>query len=287
AAADGRLLGLKSRVVSDAGAYHIYPLTAMLEPLGTASILPGPYLTAAYAWEAIAVATHKPPLGAYRGVGMTMGAFVMERLVDLVATRLGLDPAEVRRRNLIPRESYPHLSPSGLRYDSGDFPKALEQALAAVDPGARRAALGGVRERRRARGRTGTRARLSPARGDARRDCARRVCAARGARPRARAGARGDRVLRSARTDVLGRRAHRHGRARYRIRTRDDPTVRRGGGLRAPGESDDRRGADSRRGGAGDRRGVARARRARRGGSAVDRDADGLRAAESRRRADV
>ena len=133
AAADGRLLGLKSRVVSDAGAYHIYPLTAMLEPLGTASILPGPYLTAAYAWEAIAVATHKPPLGAYRGVGMTMGAFVMERLVDLVATRLGLDPAEVRRRNLIPRESYPHVSPSGLRYDSGDFPKALEQALAAVD----------------------------------------------------------------------------------------------------------------------------------------------------------
>src|SRR5439155_14527 len=125
--------GLKSRVVSDAGAYHIYPLTAMLEPLGTASILPGPYLTAAYAWEAIAVATHKPPLGAYRGVGMTMGAFVMERLVDLVATRLGLDPAEVRRRNLIPRESYPHVSPSGLRYDSGDFPKALEQALAAVD----------------------------------------------------------------------------------------------------------------------------------------------------------
>jgi carbon-monoxide dehydrogenase large subunit len=133
AAADGRFLALKSRVVSDAGAYHIYPLTAMLEPLGTASILPGPYLTPAYAWEAIAVATHKPPLGAYRGVGMTMGAFVMERLVDLVAVRLGLDPADVRRRNLIPREAYPHVSPSGLRYDSGDFPKALEQALGAAD----------------------------------------------------------------------------------------------------------------------------------------------------------
>jgi carbon-monoxide dehydrogenase large subunit len=129
----GRLLALRSRVVSDAGAYHIYPLTAMLEPLGTANILPGPYVTPAYAYEAIAVRTHKPPLGAYRGVGMTMGAFVMERLLDLVAARIGLDPAEVRRRNLIPREAYPHVSPSGLRYDSGDFPKALEQALAAVE----------------------------------------------------------------------------------------------------------------------------------------------------------
>jgi carbon-monoxide dehydrogenase large subunit len=131
--AAGRLLALRSRVVSDAGAYHIYPLTAMLEPLGTATILPGPYVTPAYAFEAIAVRTHKPPLGAYRGVGMTMGAFVMERLLDLVAARLGLDPAEVRRRNLIPREAYPHVSPSGMRYDSGDFPKALEQALAAAD----------------------------------------------------------------------------------------------------------------------------------------------------------
>jgi carbon-monoxide dehydrogenase large subunit len=136
-------------VISDAGAYHIYPLTAMLEPLGTANILPGPYLTPAYAYEAIAVATHKPPLGAYRGVGMTMGAFVMERLLDLLATRSGLDPAEVRRRNLIPREAYPHVSASGMRYDSGDFPKALEHALAAADyDGLRR-----VQRERRARGR--------------------------------------------------------------------------------------------------------------------------------------
>src|SRR5207249_2518566 len=66
-------------------------------------------------------------------VGMTMGAFVMERVVDLVAERLGLDPAEVRRRNLIPREAYPFTSASGMTYDSGDYPKALEQALALAD----------------------------------------------------------------------------------------------------------------------------------------------------------
>ena len=98
---------------------------------GTAAILPGPYRTPAYAWEAVAVRTHKSPLGPYRGVGMTMGAFVMERLLDLLAARLALDPAEVRRRNLIPRDAYPFTSASGMTYDSGDFPKALEAAKTA------------------------------------------------------------------------------------------------------------------------------------------------------------
>src|SRR2546422_282110 len=132
AAADGTLLALRARVVSDAGAYHAYPTTGALEPLGTASILPGPSRTPAYEYEALALATHKPPLGAYRGVGMTMGAFVIERLLDLVAARAALDPAEVRRRNFIPREAYPFTSATGLTYDSGDFPTALEQVLAAV-----------------------------------------------------------------------------------------------------------------------------------------------------------
>ena len=131
--AEGRVLALRSSVVANAGAYHIYPLTAALEPLGAANILPGPYLTPAYAYEAMAVQTNTPPLGAYRGVGMTMGAFAMERMLDLLAARLGLDPAEVRRRNLIPRDAYPFTSASGMRYDSGDFPKALEQALAAAE----------------------------------------------------------------------------------------------------------------------------------------------------------
>ena len=60
------------------------------------------------------MATNKPPLGAYRGVGMTMGAFTMERLMDLLAERLGLDPAEIRRRNFIPRDAYPFTSASGI-----------------------------------------------------------------------------------------------------------------------------------------------------------------------------
>jgi len=131
--AEGRLLALRARALSDGGAYHVFPLTGALEPLGSAGILPGPYRTPAYAYEALAVATNKPPLGAYRGVGMTMGTFVMERVLDLLAERVGLDPAEMRRRNLIPRDAYPFTSASGMVYDSGDFPGALEQALAAVD----------------------------------------------------------------------------------------------------------------------------------------------------------
>ncbi|MGH7392234.1 MAG: xanthine dehydrogenase family protein molybdopterin-binding subunit, partial [Candidatus Rokuibacteriota bacterium] len=130
---DGRVLGLRARALSDAGAYHIYPLTAALEPLGSAAILPGPYRTPAYEYECLALHTHKAPLGAYRGVGMTFGAFAMERLLDLVAERCRLDPAEVRRRNLIARDGYPFSSAGGMIYDSGDFPKGLEQALALAD----------------------------------------------------------------------------------------------------------------------------------------------------------
>ena len=126
---DGTLRALRARLVSDVGAYHVYPLTGALEALGAASILPGPYRTPAYAFEITALATTKPPLGAYRGVGMSMGAFVMERTLDLVADRLGLDPALVRQRNLIPRDAYPFTSATGFVYDSGDFPKALETAL--------------------------------------------------------------------------------------------------------------------------------------------------------------
>jgi len=130
--AEGVVLGLRARLTSDAGAYHIYPLTQAVEPLGTASILPGPYHFAAYAYTATALSSPKPPLGACRGVGMVMGAFVMERTLDLIALRLSLDPAEVRRRNLIPPEAYPYRSATGLVYDSGDYPAALRQALERV-----------------------------------------------------------------------------------------------------------------------------------------------------------
>src|SRR5262249_42679884 len=67
------------------------------------------------------------------GVGMTMGAFVMERALDLLAERLGLDPAEIRRRNLIAGDQYPFMSAAGYLYDSGDYAKGLELALELAD----------------------------------------------------------------------------------------------------------------------------------------------------------
>jgi aerobic carbon-monoxide dehydrogenase large subunit len=98
-----------------------------------AGILPGPYRFAAYAYDAYAVATSKCPTGAYRGVGMTLGTFVRERIVDMVARRAGLDPAEIRRRNFVRASEIPFATPSGLVLDSGDFVSALEQTLSAGD----------------------------------------------------------------------------------------------------------------------------------------------------------
>ncbi|MBI4589943.1 MAG: xanthine dehydrogenase family protein, partial [Candidatus Rokubacteria bacterium] len=130
---EGRILGLRARIVSDAGAYSVYPLTAALEPLGAATSLPGPYQIPHYGYEALALATTKCPAGAYRGVGQVMATFARERLVDLLASRLELDPAEVRRRNLIPQDRLPYTSAGGLVYDTGDYPACFERALALAD----------------------------------------------------------------------------------------------------------------------------------------------------------
>lgn len=127
ARSDGRVLALRARVVADVGAYHVYPTTAALEPLTLAQILPGPYEIAHYAYEIAAVATNKAPAGAYRGVGMTVGVLAMERAMDVLASRLGLDPVEVRRRNFVPESRFPYTSASGLVYDSGSFREGLDR----------------------------------------------------------------------------------------------------------------------------------------------------------------
>src|SRR5256712_10435995 len=81
----------------------------------------------------MAVATHKAPVGAYRGVGMTVGVFVMERLVDKVAATTGIDPAEVRRRNFIRPEEFPYAASTGLVYDSGRIGDTLAAGVAGFD----------------------------------------------------------------------------------------------------------------------------------------------------------
>lgn len=128
---DGTIVAIRARLVSDVGAYSVYPVTVALEPMTAVGIIPGPYRFGAYAYEAYAVATNKSPLGAYRGVGMAFGTLVRERLVDMLARRRGLDPADVRRRNFIQAGELPFATASGLVVDSGDSAGAFEQALAA------------------------------------------------------------------------------------------------------------------------------------------------------------
>ncbi len=126
---DGTLLGFRAMLVCDVGAYSIYPVTAALEPMTAAGILPGPYRVQGYSYDAYAVATNKCPTGAYRGVGMVLGTFVRERVVDMLARRTGLDPAEIRRRNFIEHGDFPYLSASGLVIDGGSYAESLAELL--------------------------------------------------------------------------------------------------------------------------------------------------------------
>lgn len=128
---EGHVLGIRAHVVCDTGAYPAFPVTAILEPMGTVQILPGPYHVPAYTYTTMAVASNKCPSGAYRGVGMGLGVFVMERLMDKAAAAAGLDPAGARRANLVRAEEFPHTSASGLVYDSGDYQATMDAALSA------------------------------------------------------------------------------------------------------------------------------------------------------------
>ena len=127
---DGTIVAIRTRIVSDGGAYSMFPTTVALEPMTAAGLVPGPYHVQGYAYDAYAVITNKAPLGAYRGVGMAPATFVRERLVDMIATRAGLDPADVRRRNFVQPTELPYVLASGLTMDSGDVAGAYAHALA-------------------------------------------------------------------------------------------------------------------------------------------------------------
>jgi carbon-monoxide dehydrogenase large subunit len=130
--ADGRLLGLDVEQIVDQGAYGTYPHGAVLEALTTPALLPGPYRLPALRVHGRAVATNKCPQGAYRGVGFAVAVYVHERMLDAIALELGLDAAEIRRRNLVRADEMPYTSLTHQSYDGGDYAAALELALAAI-----------------------------------------------------------------------------------------------------------------------------------------------------------
>lgn len=129
---DGRLVAVEAEVYCDVGAYGIFPWGQLLEALGTPEMLPGPYDLRNYTYTTHAVATNKAPQGAYRGVGLPVANFVHERLIELLSAELGVDRAEIRRRNFIPPERLPYETATGLRYDSGNYRAALDLALETV-----------------------------------------------------------------------------------------------------------------------------------------------------------
>jgi aerobic carbon-monoxide dehydrogenase large subunit len=129
---DGNMLALRADAIGDVGAYSIYPWTAALEPVQVVSFLPGPYRIEHYRGRVQAVATAKAPTGPYRGVGRPISTFVMERLVDMAAAKLKLDPKELRARNLVRAEEFPYKVASGLVWDRSSFIECLDAASNAI-----------------------------------------------------------------------------------------------------------------------------------------------------------
>jgi carbon-monoxide dehydrogenase large subunit len=129
---DGRFLALRVQTRADLGAYVSTFGAAIPGPIYSA-LLAGLYRTAAIHIEVTGVFSNTVPTDAYRGAGRPEACYVLERLVDKAARELGIDRAEVRRRNLIPREAMPYKTPIGPTYDCGDFPRILERALKISD----------------------------------------------------------------------------------------------------------------------------------------------------------
>ncbi len=123
---DGRITGYKLEVVQDSGAY---PAMGAVLPFMTRMMTTGVYEMGDVEFSAASVVTTTTPLVAYRGAGRPEAAAALERMVDIYATEIGLDPAEVRRVNLLPPDVFPFTTPTGTEYDSGDYARALDLVL--------------------------------------------------------------------------------------------------------------------------------------------------------------
>lgn len=130
---DGRLRAAAADVDVDAGAYSVYPLSASLDVSTALSRMFAVYELEHLTLRGRAVATNKAPVGAYRGVGFPAGVFATERMMDLLAAEIGRDAVAVRERNLVRREAMPYRHPTGSHLDTGDYPRALREVVAALD----------------------------------------------------------------------------------------------------------------------------------------------------------
>ena len=130
--ADGRILGLRVRITGNIGAHGHAP-AAIINLMVGPKVITGVYHVPALDLAARAVITNTNFVGAYRGAGRPEAIFLIERLMDRAAAELKIDPAVLRRRNLIPPSAMPYRTPMGETFDSGNFPHMLDRALAAAD----------------------------------------------------------------------------------------------------------------------------------------------------------
>jgi carbon-monoxide dehydrogenase large subunit len=126
---EGRIRALRASIRFPLGPY----LRGPMQPWNYARTMPGAYVVPAVDIDAAGAYTTTPPTGAYRGAGRPEGIFLIERLMDQAARALGLDPAEIRRRNFIPADAFPYRTATGCVYDSGDYRRAFDKALALAD----------------------------------------------------------------------------------------------------------------------------------------------------------
>ena len=127
---DGNVKAYRLQVLQDSGAY---PRFGAILPTLTLLMAPAVYDFDRLESSYVSVVTNTTPVGAYRGAGRPEATAVVERAMDLFAAAIGLDPADVRRRNLLPAFTEPYLSKGGATYDTGDYPMALDTVLAAAD----------------------------------------------------------------------------------------------------------------------------------------------------------
>jgi carbon-monoxide dehydrogenase large subunit len=139
---NGRLMALDCEASVDAGAFSAYPFSACLEAGQIASILPGLYDFKHYRCRTYSVATNKPPILPYRGVARTGACFALEVTLDALAREVGCEPTALRLASLVRPEQMPFDNVTKRHFDSGDYPQALQRAMAAID-------LNAIRRRQR------------------------------------------------------------------------------------------------------------------------------------------
>ncbi len=130
--AQGRILGMRFEYVSNVGAYLAFT-GSFINTVNLVNVVSGVYDVQAVHVQAKLVLTNTVPTAAYRGAGRPVASYALECLVDQAAIEIGMDPAEFRRRNLVPKSRFPYKIVTGFEYDCGDFEGVLDKALTAAD----------------------------------------------------------------------------------------------------------------------------------------------------------